>query len=124
MVKYEELIIDYYRNPRNKGIIENPDIKEHISNPVCGDSITIYMRIKSDIIEEIKFMGNGCAISMAAISMFCEKAEGLFLKDVEKMTEEDIKKMLNIDLSPSREKCATLGFHIVQKGIFEYNKKP
>jgi len=120
---YKEIILDYYRNPRNSGEISGADIKVHDSNPVCGDTITIYMKIDGKKIKEIKFRGSGCVISLASVSMMCEKLEGKMIEEAEKITKEDIVEMLSIQLSPVRLKCAILGMHIMKKGIEEYKNK-
>ena len=60
---YREMILDHYRNPRNKGKIEEPDIRINDSNPLCGDEISIDLKVEGDIIKDIKFDGRGCAIS-------------------------------------------------------------
>jgi nitrogen fixation NifU-like protein len=64
---YHEMIIDYSRNPVNYGTIENPDVTFHDSNPLCGDSIDIDMKIVDDKVSDIKFHGKGCAICMASL---------------------------------------------------------
>jgi len=69
---YREMILDHYRNPRNKGKIEEPDIRINDSNPLCGDEISIDLKVEGDIIKDIKFDGRGCAISQASASMLTE----------------------------------------------------
>ena len=69
---YREMILDHYRNPRNKGKIEEPDVRIHDSNPLCGDEISIDLKVEGDTIKDIKFDGRGCAISQASASMLTE----------------------------------------------------
>jgi nitrogen fixation NifU-like protein len=69
---YRELILDHYRNPRNKGKIENANVSIQDSNPLCGDEIQIQLKIDDGIIKDIKFDGRGCAISQASASMLTE----------------------------------------------------
>ena len=119
---YRELILDYYRNPRNFGRLENFDIDARDTNPLCGDEIEIQIRVGEDRkIEEIKFVGKGCAISQASASMLTELAKGKQLDWVKQVTKEDIFKMLgNPDLGPSRVKCALLGMKVLKTGVYGY----
>ena len=69
---YREIILDHYRNPRNKGKLADADVSIHDSNPLCGDEIDIHLRVDKDMIKDIKFEGRGCAISQASASMLTE----------------------------------------------------
>ena len=73
---YHEMIIDYSRNPLNFGELENPDVTYHDSNPLCGDSIDIDLKIDDNKISNIKFHGKGCAICMACTSVLTELTKG------------------------------------------------
>ena len=66
---YQQLILDHYRNPRNKSELEEKTVEIHMANPVCGDEIRLQLRIEDDHIVEAKFVGQGCSISQAAVSM-------------------------------------------------------
>ncbi len=119
---YREVILDHYKNPRNFGKIKKPSCSFHLYNSACGDDITIDLVISSQRsggrkIEEIKFRGNGCAISTASASMLTELVQGKEKKDVEKLGSRDIIKILGIDLSPSRLKCAVLPLEVLQKAL-------
>ena len=119
---YRELILDYYRNPRNFGKLERFDISAHDSNPLCGDEIDMQIKVGSDgKIEEIKYTGKGCAISQASVSMLTELAKGKPLDWVKAVSKEDVFKMLgNPDLGPSRVKCALLGMKVLKTGVYGY----
>jgi nitrogen fixation protein NifU and related proteins len=119
---YRELILDYYRNPRNYGKLEKFDIDARDTNPLCGDEIEMQIRVgEGQKIEEIKFAGKGCAISQAAASMLTELAKGKPLDWVKKLSKEDIFKMLgNAELGPSRVKCALLGMKVLKTGVYGY----
>ena len=119
---YRELILDYYRNPRNFGKLERFDISAHDSNPLCGDEIDMQIKVGEDRkIEEIKYTGKGCAISQASVSMLTELAKGKPLDWVKGVSKEDIFKMLgNPDLGPSRVKCALLGMKVLKTGVYGY----
>ena len=66
---YQQLILEHYRNPRNKAELEKKTVEIHMANPVCGDEIRLQLRIEDDAIVEAKFVGQGCSISQAAVSM-------------------------------------------------------
>jgi len=119
---YRELILDYYRNPRNFGKLEKFDIDARDTNPLCGDEIEIQIRVgEGQKIEEIKFVGKGCAISQASASMLTELAKGKQLEWVKQVGKEDVFKMLgNPDLGPSRVKCALLGMKVLKTGVYGY----
>ncbi len=118
---YRELILDYYRNPRNYGKLEKYDIDSHDTNPLCGDEIDIQIKVGEGKIEEIRFSGKGCAISQASASMLTELAKGKELSWVKGVTKEDIFKLLgDPDLGPSRVKCALLGMKVLKTGVYGY----
>ena len=119
---YRELILDYYRNPRNFGKLEKFDIAARDTNPLCGDEIEMQIRVgEGQKIEEIKFVGKGCAISQASASMLTELAKGKQLEWVKQVSKEDVFKLLgNPDLGPSRVKCALLGMKVLKTGVYGY----
>jgi nitrogen fixation protein NifU and related proteins len=120
---YRELILDYYRNPRNYGKLEPHDIGARDSNPLCGDEIEIQIRVSGakDKIEEIRFSGKGCAISQASASMLTEMAKGKPLEWVKVLSKDDILKMLGTsDLGPARIKCALLSMKVLKTGVYEF----
>ncbi len=119
---YRELILDYYRNPRNYGKLEPHDISARDSNPLCGDEIEIQVRVDPNKkIEEIKFTGKGCAISQASASMLTEFAKGKPLDWVRELSKEDIFKLLGThDLGPARVKCALLSMKVLKTGVYTY----
>ena len=119
---YRELILDYYRNPRNFGKLEKFDIDARDTNPLCGDEIEMQIRVgDGEKIEEVKFVGKGCAISQASASMLTELAKGKPLEWVKELSKEDVFKMLgNSDLGPSRVKCALLGMKVLKTGVYGY----
>lgn len=119
---YREVILDYYRNPRNFGKLDKYDISAHDSNPLCGDELDIQIRVgEGRKIEDIRFSGKGCAISQASASMLTELAKGKPLDWVKEVSKEDVFKMLgNPDLGPSRVKCALLGMKVLKTGVYGY----
>ncbi len=118
---YREIILDYYRNPRNFGKIEGPDISLRESNPLCGDEIEIHVKFDGDKVKDIKFSGKGCAISQASASMLTEMVMGKSLEDMKKVGKEDILESLGLpNLGPARIKCALLSLKTLKLGVYSY----
>jgi nitrogen fixation NifU-like protein len=113
---YKENILDHYKNPRNKGKLENCHCHKE-SNPLCGDEIILYLVIEEGKIKEVKFEGYGCAISQASVSMLTEKLKGMLVEKAKTLTHDDIVKMLSIPISPVRMKCALLSLKTLHKGL-------
>jgi len=121
---YREAILDHYKYPHNRGHIKNPDVKIHDSNPLCGDSFTFELKIDNKQIKDVKFSGEGCAISTASASMLSERIKGLALEKIKNLDKDDILKMLDIELGHMRIKCAMLPLKIVKLAIYKFiNKK-
>jgi nitrogen fixation NifU-like protein len=118
---YREIILDYYRNPRNYGKITDPDISQRDSNPLCGDELEMHLNIKDDKVADVKFTGKGCAISQASASMLTELILGKDFEYVKKLTKEDILDNLGLhDLGPARIKCALLSLKVLKSGLYSY----
>jgi nitrogen fixation NifU-like protein len=118
---YKEIILDYYKNPRNYGRLEGFDSSFRDSNPLCGDEVEMQVKFDGDKISEIRFIGRGCAISQASASMLTEIAKGKDIEWVKNLSKEDILKMLgNPDLGPSRIKCALLGMKVLKQAVYSY----
>lgn len=109
---YQEKILLHYRNPRNFGEMVAPDRAGEESNPLCGDHITMELKLDGahQRIAEVKFHGDGCAISIASASMLTERLKGLDLPAAEAIQRDDVIQMLGIPLSPVRIKCALTSF--------------
>jgi len=117
---YQEIILDYYRHPRNKGILPHPDIVSHDANTSCGDEITMHVLVKDGRIGNVRFTGQGCAISLAAVSMLTEYALGKSLSEVAKFNKEVMLGLINIPISCMRLKCALLGLKVLKLGVIQY----
>lgn len=118
---YHEMIIDYSRNPVNYGKIENPDVTYHDSNPLCGDSIDIDMKIDDKTISDIKFHGKGCAICMACSSVLTEMAKGKKLDEVKNIDKDNILGELGLEnLQAVRIKCALLSLKVLKYALYSY----
>lgn len=114
---YTENILDLYKNPRNKGHLENPTHENFRNNPLCGDEITIQIIINDNKITDVKFDGQGCAISMASTSMLTEKIKNMDIEIVNKLSKDDILEMLHIPISPGRLKCALLSLDTLRGAL-------
>ncbi len=114
---FSEIILDYYKHPRNKGPLNDATHFAEEDNPLCGDKIRIDLKIVNNTIAEAKFSGQGCAISQAATSMLTEKLIGKTLPESKLLTAKDVVEMLGIPISPGRIKCATLGLIAFQKAL-------
>ncbi|MGA3404921.1 MAG: Fe-S cluster assembly sulfur transfer protein SufU [Candidatus Bathyarchaeia archaeon] len=117
---YKDIILDYYRHPRNFGDLPDPDVRAKDSNPLCGDVIEMQLRIRDGKIDDLRFKGRGCAISQASASMLTELAKGKTLDEMKALGKEDILNMLGIDPGPTRIKCALLGLKVIKLGVYGY----
>ncbi|HZA42891.1 MAG TPA: SUF system NifU family Fe-S cluster assembly protein [Nitrososphaeraceae archaeon] len=118
---YREIILDHYRNPRNKGRISNADVSFHDSNPLCGDEIDIHLKVEDDIVKDIKFEGRGCAISQASASMLTEMVMNKSLTSVRGLGKDDILENIGlVNLGPARIKCALLSLKVLKMSMVEY----
>ncbi|NOQ44273.1 MAG: Fe-S cluster protein [Nitrosopumilus sp.] len=118
---YHEMIIDYSRNPINYGKIEDHDVTFHDSNPLCGDSIDIDMKIDDNKVSDIKFHGKGCAICMACSSVLTEIAKGKNIDEVRNISKTDVLGELGLEnLQAVRIKCALLSLKVLKSALYSY----
>jgi nitrogen fixation NifU-like protein len=115
---YREVILDHYKNPRNKGTLDPADYSYEDTNPLCGDEIRIDLRVADGRVSEVRFSGRGCAISQAAASILTEMVENQTLDDVKALTKDDLLEELGVPISPARMKCALLGLKALKAGIY------
>jgi nitrogen fixation protein NifU and related proteins len=117
---YTEIILDYYRHPKNYGRLKAPDSSAHDVNPLCGDEIEIHLNFGNEKLKDIKFIGKGCAISQASASMLTETVKGKKIKELVKINREDVLKNLGINISAARLKCAMLGLKVFKIALYTY----
>lgn len=118
---YREIILDHYRNPRNKGKLPGADVSIHDSNPLCGDEIDIHLKVDEDKIKDVKFEGRGCAISQASASMLTEMVMGKPLTSIRDLSKDDILENIGLtSLGPARIKCALLSLKVLKLGMVKY----
>ena len=115
---YREHILDHYQNPRNYGELEAPDISHEEYNPLCGDRLVIQLKLENDRVTDVKFHGEGCAISQASASMLTELVQGKTTDELKALTKEDILDMLGIPIGPVRMKCALLSLKALKAGVY------
>jgi nitrogen fixation NifU-like protein len=116
---YREIILDHYRNPRNKGRLENPTHTHEEDNPLCGDVIRVDLHVNDEnVIDQVSFDGQGCAISQASASMLTEMVQGKTLEEAKELGKEDILEALGIEIGPVRLKCALLSLKVLKVGAY------
>ncbi len=116
---YSKTVMEHFRNPRNVGIIDNPDGMGEVGNPLCGDMMTIYLKIKDDNIEDIKFQTFGCGSAIAVSSMLTEIVMGKSIEEAKKVTNKDVAKALE-GLPKNKMHCSNLGADALQLAIKDY----
>jgi len=119
---YSKKVIEHFRNPRNMGEIKNADGVGTVGNPVCGDLMTIYIKVKNNRITDIKFKTFGCAAAIATSSMITELAKGKTLEEAEKITRDDVANELE-GLPPIKMHCSNLAADALKAAIKDYRKR-
>lgn len=128
---YKELILEHYKHPRNKGMLEGGLVEEGI-NPSCGDEVKLFLNVSDDVIKEVKFMGEGCAISQSSASMMTDAIKGKSFAEVASLTKQfkdmihgetpadelgDLKMLQGISKLHARVKCATLPWVTLEQAL-------
>ena len=103
--------------------MKGASISMHNLNPLCGDDITMHLMVKGDTLEDVRFEGTGCAISMATASMLTDHVKGKSLKEIEGMGVSSVFELIGFDPGPARLKCATLSLRTLKEAAFAYQHK-
>ncbi len=139
---YQEVILDHNRRPRNFGVLEDADHQSEGFNPLCGDRVTVYVKLNDSVVDEISFQGSGCAISMASASIMTERLKGRKLEEIkalferfrklvtgnldsQDLSEPDLGKLVvfeGVSRYPVRVKCATLTWHTLRAALEKRNE--
>ena len=119
---YSDIVMDHFRNPRNVGEIENPDGVGEVGNPQCGDMMTMYIRVKDETIEDIKFKTFGCGAAIAVSSMVTEMAQGKSLAEAMKIKNKDVAAELG-GLPQKKLHCSNLGADALHLAIKDYEDR-
>ena len=132
---YQQLILEHYRNPRNRAELPEKTVEVHLANPVCGDEIRLQLRVEEGAIVEAKYVGQGCSISQAAVSMMTTLLKGKRLADAQAVADRftqmmhgspeaakdpamgDLRALQGVSKFPVRIKCALLGFDALQEAL-------
>lgn len=113
---YRELILDHYKNPRNKREMAEATLRCSRNNPLCGDEVTVFVRTEGEKVQEVSFLGQGCSISQSSASMMTEAVSGKPLEDVRRLIR-DFRGMMAGDVDPSEEE---LGDLVALRGVVKY----
>ena len=132
---YQEMILDHYRRPRNKGTLENPDASVEMNNPLCGDEIGLQVAFDGDQISDVKFSGRGCSISQASASMMTQLVKGKSKQEIDTIrsqfrdlmlgvtsTEDEarlgsLRALSGVARFPARVKCALLAWNALESAL-------
>ncbi|MGB1254133.1 MAG: iron-sulfur cluster assembly scaffold protein [Candidatus Promineifilaceae bacterium] len=114
---YREQMVDLFRNPLNKGEIENPTFTHEEDNPLCGDVVQIDVLMGDDgRVADVKWSGDGCAVSQVSASLLTEEIQGMTMAEMQAVDQELLVELLGIPLSMGRMKCAVLSLRVLQRG--------
>lgn len=134
---YRRVIMDHYKNPRNRGSFEDGGITIDLNNPSCGDRISLQLKLEDGIVRGARFLGEGCSISLSSASMMTDAIKGKSFEEALAMAEnfsnlmkgedvefeyEDIEALSGVNKFPARIKCATLAWNALRKGIDKANQ--
>jgi nitrogen fixation protein NifU and related proteins len=134
---YRQVIMDHYKNPRNKGVLDEGSLTVNMNNPTCGDRIQLTMKVEDGKVTDSKFEGEGCSISMSSASMMTQAIKGRSVEEALKLSKifsdimqgneydeddldlGDIEALQGVAKFPARIKCATLAWKAMEKGLKE-----
>lgn len=130
---YRRVIMDHYKNPRNRGTLDEDSVTVNLNNPTCGDRIQLQLQVEDGVVKLAKYTGEGCSISMSSASMMTDAIRGKTLDEALGMAEkfsammqgqpvefgeyEDLEALSGVSKFPARIKCATLAWNALRKGI-------
>lgn len=130
---YRRVIMDHYKNPRNRGTMDEDSVTVNLNNPTCGDRIQLQLRLEDGVVKQAKYTGEGCSISMSSASMMTDAIRGKSLDEALGLAEkfsalmqgqpvefeeyEDLEALSGVSKFPARIKCATLAWNALRKGI-------
>jgi nitrogen fixation protein NifU and related proteins len=116
---YRDFILEHYRNPHNKGVLDPHDLQFADSNPTCGDemSMTLLLDAEKQQVTDVAFDGRGCAISQASASILTDELRGMSVDQVRDMDPGTLLEALGVPIGPARLKCALLSYKVAQGAV-------
>jgi nitrogen fixation NifU-like protein len=120
---YRQELMDIYKDPSHKGKLSDPSVSISQNNPMCGDKLTLYLDIKNGEIKNVSFEANACAVSVISSELLAEALIGKKLEDAKKLTKDEFLKMLDLNLTTSRIKCATLALSALEEALKKYDQE-
>ena len=121
-IGYSKKVMEHFMNPKNVGTMDDPDGHGKVGNPVCGDLMEIFIKVKDDKIEDIRFQTFGCGSAIATSSMVSEMAKGMRLDEAMKITRNDVADELD-GLPPVKMHCSNLAADALHEAIKDYRRK-
>ena len=122
MTAYSDAVRDHFENPRNAGEVPDADAVGYETNPVCGDTMRLMLRINGERIQEARFQTSGCPAAIASSSVCTEMIGGLYLAQAERLTKEDFARALG-GLPPGKTHCSVLAADALRKAIQDYRSR-
>ncbi|MFW6055535.1 MAG: Fe-S cluster assembly scaffold protein NifU [Thermodesulfobacteriota bacterium] len=119
---YSEKVMDHFSDPRNMGAMDDPDGVGEVGNPVCGDAMTVYIKVKDDKLQDVKFKTFGCVAAIAVSSMVSELARGLSIEEAKRISKQAIADSLD-GLPKEKMHCSNLGAEALGKAIEDYEQR-
>ncbi|MEK7165897.1 MAG: iron-sulfur cluster assembly scaffold protein [Patescibacteria group bacterium] len=119
---YREHILDHYKHPRNFGILKYANVVASDNLVSCGDQLSMQLQIKNNVVVEVMFQGQGCAISISSASMLTEIAKNKTIDDLKTLNKDDILRMLGINPTPTRLNCVLLSLEVLHQALNKYGK--
>src|SRR5207237_3907028 len=114
---YRDNILDHYKNPRNFGELDARDLEFHDTNPLCGDELGVHIRVEDGKIAELRWHGQGCAISQAAASIASEELVGMPVDEAAELNADWMLEHMGIQISATRRKCALLNLKVLRGAV-------
>ncbi len=116
---YRDFILEHYRSPHNKGVLDPADLRFADSNPTCGDEMSMTLRLDAarQRIEDVAFDGRGCAISQASASILTDELRGMTIDEVKAMNPKQVLDALGVPIGPARLKCALLSYKVLEGAV-------
>lgn len=114
--------MEIYKNPMNEGRLENPTVVEHGVNEACGDEMDLYLKIENGIVIDASFKAQSCSVGIVSSAILTDEIKGKKITEIKDLSKEDLLKLIGVNLTTSRIKCATLPLETLHKSLENYGK--